>query len=86
MKPRDVDQARRVASGDRAGHGGHHAAVHAEMRVELADVVQQRGGEPPGIVGVLGAGEAHLDVARDADGVALVVVGLPAELHEARRA
>ena len=33
-----------------------------------------------------GAGEADLHVVRDADGVALVVVGLPAEQERTRRA
>ena len=39
--------------------------------------------EPARVVGVLGAREARLHVTGDADGVALVVVRLTAELHEA---
>ena len=71
-----------IATRDRRRHRGHHPPVDTEPGVELADVVEQRGGEPAGIVGVLGAGKAGLHVARDTDGVPLVVVGLTAELDE----
>ena len=71
-----------VASRHRARHRRHHAAVDTEAAVELADVVEQRGRQPARVVGVRRVGEAGLHVAGDADGVALVVVGLAAELHE----
>ena len=48
----------------------------AEVGVELADVVQERGGDPAGVVGVVGARELRLHEAGDADGVAAIVTGL----------
>src|SRR5207253_8285847 len=76
--PAEAGTLRPPVDADRSGDGAHDgrdaAPDHPETGVELADVVEQRGGEPARLSRVLAAGQARLDEARDADRVPPVVV------------
>src|SRR5256714_7041053 len=67
--PAEAGSLRPPVDAGRSGGGAHDgrdaAPDHAETGVELPDVVEQRGGEPARLAGVLGAGQARLDVLRD---------------------
>jgi hypothetical protein len=61
------------------GQGGQHPEVDAEAGVDLADVVEEGGGEPAMVAGVRRTLQHRVHPPGHGDGVALVVVGHPLE-------
>ena len=63
-------------AGGPTDQGGQHPGRDPEAGGQLADVVEEGAGRPPGVSGVGPAGQGGLHLAGDAGRVALVVTGL----------